>query len=90
MSRATQCLGPISGETLDMLRVKAMAEGMGHNLVGHYTLMPGASQTAQAFVAACRLKHSVRIHSPAKNWRMRSSPRSRFCSATAYDRRTCS
>jgi hypothetical protein len=59
--RATECLGPISGESLDMLGVEAMAERMGHNVVGHHPLMPGASKTTQAVVATRCLEDSLHI-----------------------------
>src|SRR5262249_29830092 len=59
--RATECLSPISGESLDMLRVEAMAERMGHNVVGHHPLMPGVSKTAQAVVATRCLEDSSHV-----------------------------
>jgi hypothetical protein len=31
----------MGGEPLDMLRVEAMAQRMGHDVVGHHLLMPG-------------------------------------------------
>jgi hypothetical protein len=48
---ATECLGPVSGESLDMLAVEAVAERMGDHVVGHHPTMPGASKTSQAIVA---------------------------------------
>ena len=60
-SRATECLSPISGESLDMLGVKAMAERMGHDLVRHHPLMPGGSKPAQPFLATCCLEHSLHV-----------------------------
>src|SRR5947209_17971572 len=60
-TRATECLGPISGESLDMLRVEAMTERMGHDVVGHHPLMPGVSKTAQAVVATRRLEDSLHV-----------------------------
>src|SRR6266567_6821079 len=60
-SRATECLGPISGESLDMPGVEAMAERMGHNVVGHHPLMPGVSKSAQAVVATRCLEDSLHV-----------------------------
>src|SRR5262249_12624940 len=60
--RTTQCLGPIGGESLDVLWMEAMAERMGHDLVGHHPLMPGLSKTAQAFAATYSLEDS--LHAP--------------------------
>jgi len=60
-SRATECLGPISGESLDMLGVEAMAKRMGHDVVGHHPIMPGVSKTAQAFVATHCLEDSLHV-----------------------------
>ena len=60
-SRATEYLGPISGESLDMLGVEAMAERMGHDVVGHHPLMPGVSKTAQAVVATRCLEDSLHV-----------------------------
>ena len=42
-SRSAKCFSPISGESLDMLWVKAMTERMGHDLVSHHPLMPGVT-----------------------------------------------
>src|SRR5213593_4116852 len=57
--RATECLRPVGGESLDMLGVKAVAERMGDHLVGHYPTMPGVSKTAQAVVATRRLEDGL-------------------------------
>jgi hypothetical protein len=61
-SRATECLGPISGESLDMLGVEAMAERMGHDVVGHHPIVPRVSKMTQAFVATRCLEDS--LHEP--------------------------
>src|SRR5262249_50188821 len=58
-ARATECLGPVSGESLDMLGVEAVAERMADHVVGHHPTMPGASKTAQAVVATRRLEDSL-------------------------------
>jgi len=60
-SRATECLRPISGESLDMLWVEAMAERMHHDVVGHHPLMPGISKTAQSFVSTRCLEESLHL-----------------------------
>src|SRR5207247_6458339 len=57
--RATECLGPVSGESLDMLGVEAVAERMGDHVVGHNPTMPGVGKTAQAVVATRRLEDSM-------------------------------
>src|SRR4029077_3805329 len=56
---ATECLGPVSGESLDMLGVEAVAERMADHVVGHHPTMPGAGKTAQAVVATRRLENSL-------------------------------
>ena len=58
-SRATECLSPISREALDMLGVKAMAERMGHDVVGHHPLMPGVCKTAQPVLTTRGLEHGL-------------------------------
>src|SRR5262249_47593971 len=60
-SRATECLGPVSGESLNMLGMKAMAERMGHYVVGHHPLMPSVSKTNQAVVATRCLEDSLHV-----------------------------
>ena len=57
--RATECLGPVSGESLDMLGVEAVAERMTDHLVDHHPTMPGVGKTAQAVVATRRLEDSL-------------------------------
>ena len=59
-SRATERLGPVSGKSLNMLRVEAVAERMGDNLVGHHPTMPGLGKTPQAIVTTRRLED--RLH----------------------------
>ena len=41
---ATECLGPVSGESLDVLGVEAVAEGMADHIVGHHPTMPGVGK----------------------------------------------
>src|SRR6266566_1655513 len=53
---ATECLGPVSGESLDMLGVEAVAERMADHVIGHHPTMPGVGKTAQAVLATRRLK----------------------------------
>src|SRR5262245_47163319 len=57
--RATECLSPVRGESLDMLRMEAVAECMGDHVVSHHPMMPGLGKTAQAVVAARRLEESL-------------------------------
>src|SRR5215471_18407993 len=57
--RATECLGPVSGESLDMLGVEAVAERMGDHLIGHHPTMPGVGKTAHAVVATRRLEDTL-------------------------------
>src|SRR5215471_7773435 len=57
--RATERLRPVSGESLDMLGVEAVAERMGDHVVGHHPTMPGVGKTAQAVVATRRLEDSL-------------------------------
>ena len=56
---ATECLGPVSGESLDMLGVEAVAERMADHVIGQHPTMPGVRETAQAVVATRRLKDSL-------------------------------
>ena len=56
---ATEGLGPVSGESLDMLGVEAVAERMGDHVVGHHPTMPGVGETAYAVAATCRLENSL-------------------------------
>jgi hypothetical protein len=56
---STECLSPIRGETLDMLGMETVAEGMADYFVGHHPTMPGSSKTAQAFDAARCLEDSA-------------------------------
>src|SRR5215472_401638 len=45
---ATERLGPVSGESLHMLGVEAVAERMADHVVGHHPTMPGAGKTEHA------------------------------------------
>ena len=56
---AAECLGPVSGETLDMLGVKPVAERMADHVVSHHPTMPGAGKTAQAVASTRRLEDSL-------------------------------
>ena len=57
--RSTENLSPISCEPIDMLGVEAVAEGMGHHLVGHHATMPSIGKTAQAVASTRRLENSL-------------------------------
>ena len=59
---AAECLGPVSGESLDMLGVEAVAEGMADHVVGHHPTMPGVGKAAQAVVSTGRFEDSS--HAP--------------------------
>jgi hypothetical protein len=69
--RATECLGPVSGESLDMLGVEAVAECMG-DYVGHHPTMPGVSK-----IGAGRRSHPP-PHSAPVNVRSREQRVLRF------------
>src|SRR5215472_8562607 len=56
---ATEGLGPVTGESLDMLGVEAVAERMGDLFVGHYPTMPGVGKTAQAVHSTRCLEDSL-------------------------------
>src|SRR5271170_3824182 len=56
---ATECLRPVSGESLDMLGVEAVAEGMADQVVGHHPTMPGFGKAAQAVVSTRRFEDSL-------------------------------
>src|SRR5215469_2377796 len=49
---ATECLGPVGRESLDMFGVEAVAERMADHLISHHATMPGGSKTAQAIASA--------------------------------------
>ena len=53
---ATECLGPVSGEPLDMLGMEAVAERMADHVIGHHPAMPRVGKTAQAVFATRCLK----------------------------------
>ena len=55
----TECLGPISGESLHMLRIEAVTERMADHVVGHHPMMPGFRKTAQAVHSTRRLEDSL-------------------------------
>ena len=57
--RAPECLSPVSGESLDMLGVEAVAERMADHIVGYHPAMPGDGKAAQAFVATRRLENRL-------------------------------
>jgi hypothetical protein len=57
--RATECLGSVSGESLDVLGVETVAERMGDHVVGYHPTMPGVGKPAQAVVATRRLEDSL-------------------------------
>jgi hypothetical protein len=44
-----------------MLRVEAMAERMGHDVVGHHPLMSGVSKPAQAFIGTRCLEDRLHV-----------------------------
>src|SRR5262247_747202 len=56
---STECLGPIRGETLDMLGMETVAERMADYFVGHHPTMPGSGKMAQALDAARCLEDSA-------------------------------
>ena len=58
---AAECLCPVCGEALDMLRVEAVAEGMADLLVGHYAAMPSLGKAAQTADSTCRLEDSGHV-----------------------------
>jgi hypothetical protein len=57
--RATERLSPVSGESLNMVGVEAVAERMGDHVVGHHPAVPGVGKTAQAGDATSRLEDSL-------------------------------
>src|ERR1700744_5730322 len=57
--RAAECLSPVSGESLDMLWMKTMAERMSDNLVRHHSTVPGVGKSAQALDATHRVEESL-------------------------------
>jgi len=54
----TEGLGPVSGESLDMLGVEAVAERMTDHVVGQHPTMPGVGKAAQAVMATRRVENS--------------------------------
>jgi len=56
---STECLGPIRGETVDMLRMETVAECMADYFVGYHPTMPGSGKTAHSVDAARCLEDST-------------------------------
>jgi hypothetical protein len=56
---ATECFSPVSGESLDMIRLKAVAEGMRDYFVGQHAMMPGFGEMAHAVHSTRRLEDSL-------------------------------
>ena len=56
---ASESLGPVGGESLDMLRMSAMAECMADHVVSHHPTMPSAGKIAQTLDATRGRKHSL-------------------------------
>src|ERR1700722_3524661 len=56
--RTAECLSPVSGESLDMLRVKTVAERMRDNVVRHHAAVPGVGKPTQAVNATHRVEES--------------------------------
>jgi hypothetical protein len=67
-ARATESLAPVGRESLSMLGVEPVAEGMGDNLVSHNPTMPGTGKTAHALLAARRLEDSFHAPMIANVW----------------------
>jgi hypothetical protein len=88
---ATECLGPVSSEALDMLRMEAVAERMGYHVVRHHPPMPGTRKIAQAVVATCRLEDSLHasmmtmVPYSRKRWPRRPQARSGNTAANRRD-----
>ena len=59
--RSSKCLSPVSCEPLYVLRMEAVAEGMGYHLVCHYATMPRAGKAVQAVASARRFKDSLHV-----------------------------
>src|ERR1700722_17127592 len=57
--RTAECLSPVSGESLDMLWVKTVAERMGDHLVRHHPTVPGVGKSSQAVDATHRVEESL-------------------------------
>jgi hypothetical protein len=59
-----ECLCPVSGESLDMLRVKAVTKRVADYFIGHCPLMPGPGQDAQTVRSTGRLEdRAISCHS---------------------------
>ena len=52
--RTTERLGPVGRQSLGVLRMEAVAEGVAHHLVGQHPLVPGVREPEQTRVAAGR------------------------------------
>src|SRR5262245_48874634 len=49
---SAECLGPVGRESLAVLGVEAVAEGVADDLVDHHPCVPGLGQPEEALVAA--------------------------------------
>jgi len=58
-ARATERLGPVSRQSLDVLGVESVAERMTDHVVGHHPTMPCAGETLQSLVATCRIEDTL-------------------------------
>jgi hypothetical protein len=57
---SAECFGPVSSESLDMLRVETVAEGMPDHVVCYHPTMPGVGKTAQTVHSPHSLEY--RLH----------------------------
>lgn len=59
--RASECLGPVGGEALDMILAETMAEGVGDDFVGHYAHVPGVGKAAHAVHATGGFEEGLHV-----------------------------
>jgi hypothetical protein len=56
---ATECLSPVSGESLDMLGMEAVAERVADDFVGHHPTMPALGKTPHAVHSTRRFEDAL-------------------------------
>jgi len=60
-ARIAERLSPVGRKPLHMLRMKAMAEGMTDDVVGHHATMPSPGESAEAVLATCSFVDSAHV-----------------------------
>lgn len=60
-ARTAERLSPVSGKSLHVLRMEAVAECMADDLIGHHSIVPRFGQAMQAFMTTRRFESSAHV-----------------------------